>query len=145
MPSFNHHQFGRTLAGDHDATEKQQLLKQLGKNFPPEATAWLDHPSVHVQRTYVRPSDIDWDNRESWAATHEPGKVAKIRKKIEKGKDKPVVAIDRPGSDNVFIADGHHHTEAYTQLDRSHFPAFVVRVPTRTGPWDTMHSKQRED
>lgn len=144
MPSFNPHQFGRVLAGDdHDAKDKRKLLKQLGKNFPDDATSWVNDPAVHVQRTYIRPVDVDWDHRSEWAATHQPGKVAKVRKKIEKGKDRPVVAIDRPGSDNVMIADGHHDAEAYTQLDRSHMPAYVVRVPTRMGPWDEMHTDQR--
>lgn len=134
-------QFHR-IHGEDDSEAKKGLLKQLKGHFPKDATNWIKDPGVHVERTKIKPSDIDWDHREEWRATHEPKKVNGIRKAIKHGHVKAIVGVQRPGKDNIMIADGHHHAEAYTQLDVKKMPAYVVKVNRRTGDWDTMHDKQ---
>lgn len=126
---------------DHDA--KKALLKQLKGNFPKSVTKWIKDDSVHVERTKVSPHEIDWQHREEWAATHEPGTVNDVRKSIKHGHDKPIVGVARPGKDNIMVADGHHHLEAYTQLDVKKMPAYLIKVNRVNGPWDTMHEHQK--
>jgi hypothetical protein len=147
-------QFSRDSGSD---TDKAALVKQLSKSFHPDDLAWIDSPNIRVRRTAVRPSQIDWQNRESWTATHEPGKVKDTRKSIKHGDDKPVALVSRPHSDNRMVMDGHHHTEAYTQLIdsgtknkhvaalRGRIPAYEITVPRTNGPWDELHSKQEHN
>lgn len=137
------HQFNRAVHGSDN--DKAELLDQMRKSFPESSLGWLKKNDIAVQRTTIEPSQLDWDNRHEWAATHEPKKVKATRKDIKDGKDKPVVTVDRPGHDNLFIMDGHHHAEAYTQLDRHDIPAFIVKVPRVNGPWDTQHDKQEHN
>lgn len=143
-----------------DDGAKSALLEQLGKSFHAQDLDWINDPQVHVTRRPVPPSQIDWDHRDEWTATHEPGAVKDKRKKIKHGDTKPVVMVERPhkGPDNLFIMDGHHHAEAYTQLmgkDKADqpktirnmrgMPAYVVSVPRTQGPWDTLHDKQEHN
>lgn len=134
-------QFNPPEGNDKD---KEKLIHQLSKSFPDKAMDWISHSDIKVEKTHISPSEIDWDNRHTWAATHEPEKVAKKRKQIEHGKDKPVVVVERPHHDNLFIMDGHHHAEAYTELDKKSMPAYVIKVPRVKGEWDTFHSKQEK-
>lgn len=128
-----------------DDQDKADLLKQMRKSFPDRSLDWLRGDDVSVTRTHIHPSDIDWKNRHEWEATHEPKKVKEKRKDIKNGDDKPIVTVDRPGHDDLFIMDGHHHAEAYTQLGTKKIPAYVVTVPRTTGPWDEQHSKQKHN
>lgn len=141
MPDFSS-QFDR-IHGDDDSKAKDKLRKQLKGNFPKDAYAFLDDPGVRVEKTKIKPSDIDWQHRDEWAATHQPKQVKQVRKAIEHGHEKPIVGVLRPGEDNIMIADGHHHGEAYTQLGVKKMPAYVIKVNRRTGPWDEMHDKQK--
>jgi len=139
--------------------DKRALIGQLSESFHSRDLAWLEDPSIHVSRTSIHPADIDWDGRESWAATHEPGKVREKRKEIKRGNDKPVVVVDRPHHSDLMIMDGHHHAEAYTQLlgkpaeDQNKnvralhglMPVYTVSVPRTTGPWDELHNKQEHN
>lgn len=136
-------QFNRAFHGSDQ--DKADLLKQLGESFHDKDLGWIRKADVAVERTTISPSDIDWDGRESWAATHEPKKVKEKRKDIKHGNDKPIAVVDRPGKDNLFVMDGHHHAEAYTQLERDDIPAFVLKVPRVNGPWDELHSKQEHN
>lgn len=144
-----------TMGGN--SADKAALVKQLSKSFHPKDLAWIDSPDVRVERTSVPPSRIDWDNRETWRATHEPAKVKKKRQDIKHGDDKPVALVNRPGHDDLFVMDGHHHTEAYTQLlgrDKQNkhvralhgeIPAYEIHVPRTNGPWDTLHDRQEHN
>jgi ParB-like chromosome segregation protein Spo0J len=127
-----------------DPGDKKALIKQLRKNFSKSDIKWLKEDSIHVERTKVSLQDVDDHDRQEWRATHEPGVVKDRRKEIEKGKKLPLVAIDRPGRDNLMLADGHHHFEAAVQLDKSKYPAYVVKVNRGTGPWNNMAEEQKD-
>lgn len=136
-------QFNRAFHGSDQ--DKADLLDQMRESFPESSLGWIKKADIAVERTTICPADIDWDGRETWEATHEPKKVKQKRKDIKHGKDKPLAVVDRPGKDDLFVMDGHHHAEAYTQLDRQDIPAFVIKVPRVNGPWDTQHSKQEHN
>lgn len=155
MPQMSS-QFQPKPGNDED---KAALKEQLSKSFHERDLAWIDDPRIHVERTRVAPSRIDWDNRESWKATHEPGLVREKRKMIKHGDDKPVALVQRPNHYDLFVMDGHHHAEAYTQLLgkppekqnknvralHGEMPAFEIHVPRTNGPWDTLHDKQEHN
>lgn len=148
--------FSRQFDPPHgDPDDKAALIDQLRLSFRKRDLRWLEDPDIQVRRTTVAPSDIDWDHRESWAATHEPKLVKEKRNDIKHGDMKPVVVVDRPHHDDLMVMDGHHHTEAYTQLigqrkgpkalRSGRFPAYEVSVPRTSGPWDELHSKQEHN
>jgi hypothetical protein len=155
MTSKLSHQF---TAPQGSAEDKAALLSQLGKSFHQKDLAWLNDPGIKVEMRPVTPSQIDWDHREEWQATHEPGKVKEKRKAIKHGDLKPVAFVDRPHTDDLMVMDGHHHAEAYTQLmgkpkqdqpksirNMRGMPGYVIHVPRTSGPWDTLHDKQEHN
>jgi hypothetical protein len=140
------------------AEDKAALVSQLSKSFHPRDLEWLQDPHVKVEKRPVAPNQIDWDHREEWQATREPGKVKDKRKDIKHGDMKPVAFVDRPHSDNLMVMDGHHHAEAYTQLmgkprndqpksvrNMTGMPGYVIHVNKTNGPWDTLHNRQEHN
>lgn len=130
----------------HDDGAKRKLRKQLRPDFPKSALAWLDDPRVTVEApAKVDADDVDWSDYADWRASKQLKAVVKIAdKKITKGKGKPSVMADRPGSDKLDIIDGHHH--ALARVDAKKPPlTYVVHVPSSTGPWDAMHDRQKHD
>jgi hypothetical protein len=131
-----------------------EVYKLLSKKFPPEATSWV-HDAKWEGPGRVPLDQIDFTNRDSWAASSDPKKVKKARKKIlkkeKKGKDpKAAILVDRPGKDTKMIADGHHRALAEEQLaedddSREGLHAWTAHVDDVEGPWDTMHSSQHEE
>lgn len=137
---------GKQFAPPGDDDAKRSLRKQLKPDFPKSALAWLDDPRVTVEAPSKVPSDdVDWSDYGEWRASRQLKTVVKIaKKKIVKGKGKPSVMADRPGSDKLDIIDGHHH--AMARVDAKKPPlAFVVHVPAATGEWDRMHDRQLND
>jgi len=119
------------------------VLSQLSKDYPPEATAWVKQATWSGPRT-ISMSSVDLSQEQQWRAASEPKKVEKIAKKIQKGKLKPIIAVQSPDSDKYTVVDGHHHALAYLDLGRDPV-AYVGQVPSKHGPWTDMHSKQIED
>jgi HK97 family phage portal protein len=145
--------FGRALATMPAVTEADkpvadQVYDQLSTNFPADAIGWVrdaDWSGPHP----VPVEQVDQSNRSEWAAAHEPDRVDKARRKLRKrladgGHPKPVVLVRTPGSDNDVVADGHHRVEAVLQENEPTVWAYVGRVASKTGDWDTMHSSQLE-
>lgn len=129
--------------GDDDA--RDGLYSQLRENFRKRDLEWLNDPQVRVEAPQrVDPGRIDWDEYPEWRAARQLKAVRKIAKKIDKGKDKPSVMAQAPGSDGLDIIDGHHHALAYVDAKKDPL-AYVVHVPSRTGPWTTLHDRQKGD
>ena len=130
-----------------DEAARQALLGQLSGDFSAEAISWLNDPSVSVSAPQRVPAEeIDWEDYPNWRASHELKKVQKIAKKLGKRKKagKPSVLVSSPEDKDLFVADGHHH--ALARVDRDEDPlAYIVHVPTRNGPWRTMHDQQQGD
>lgn len=145
--------FGRALAAmpvvlESDKPVADQVHDQLSVNFPADAIAWVrdaDWSGPHS----VPVEQIDTSNRSEWAAAHQQDRVDKARKKLRKRladgtHPKPVVLVRIPGSDKDEITDGHHRVEAVLQENEPTVWAYVGRVGSKTGDWDTMHSSQLE-
>jgi HK97 family phage portal protein len=124
-----------------------EVWDQLSATFPAEAIAWVkdaDWSGPH----WVPVEHVDDSNRDSWAASRDDGRVAKLRKKLRKrladGKHpKPVVLVRTPGADKDIIVDGHHHFLATEAEGHPTVWSYVGRVSQDEGPWDEMHSSQR--
>lgn len=127
-------------------TPADAVYDQLAENFPPKAIAWVkdaDWSGPHA----VPIDHVDTDDRDSWAASDDHGRVRKFRKKLRKrlaeGRHpKPIVLVRKPGKDKDRIVDGHHHFLAAEQEGEPTVWAFVGRVPVDDGPWDETHSSQ---
>jgi len=129
-----------------DESARKALIKQLRKDFPEPALAWLDSPDVQVDQPQRIPADqIDWDGYPRWRASRQLEAVVEIaKKKIHKKKGKPSVVAERPGNPDLLLIDGHHH--AMARIDHKEQPlAYVVHVPAQQGPWNTLHDKQTSD
>jgi SPP1 gp7 family putative phage head morphogenesis protein len=130
----------KAAGADHIA---RAVYEQLLSDFPAQDVTWV----LGLRWTgpeFVPLDQIDWSNQESWTASHQPEKVAKYARKIQKGKIKPGILIARPGKPTVMIADGHHHALAEKQLHRPVY-GYIAHPTTVTGPWDELHSYQQHD
>ena len=78
-----------------DESARKALIKQLRKDFPEPALAWLDSPDVQVDQPQRIPADqIDWDGYPRWRASRQLEAVVEIaKKKIHKKKGKPSAYI----------------------------------------------------
>jgi hypothetical protein len=134
--------------GDQDGDEAQAAVKaQLGKDFPATAIGWVDQAEWHGP-VRVPVDQIATGDREKWAASHDPGRVAKIARKLRGGgahaagkQLKPVILVRTPGKTQDVVADGHHHVLAYMNAGQAVW-AYVGRTDHDSGPWDEMHSSQ---
>lgn len=127
-----------------DDKAKRKLVKQLRKNFDEEAYDWLLDPRVKVRKPErVDPDTVDYNDYPDWRAARQLKEVRDIAKKIDKGKEKPALLVQPPHGKKQVI-DGHHHWMGY--IDCKEDPlAWVVDVPSNTGPWQTMHDHQHGD
>lgn len=97
------------VAGEH-------VYVQMAANFPPEAIAWIR------RATWVGPVEVPWDQidtegKRTWAASHQPGKVASFKKQIKAhdGHVGPSILV-REKTGKSFIVDGHHRALARESL-----------------------------
>lgn len=116
-----------------------KVIEQLQQDYSPDAMGWVHHA------TWMGPLDIRLDHIDMTGLNKLFGRsqvdVDKFRKRIVKGKSKPVILVKTPGCDHLKIIDGHGRTAAYSQLDQP-VRAYVGVVDTEHGPWDTMHDHQ---
>jgi hypothetical protein len=119
-----------------------QVMSHMRENYPESALNWMKKVDW-VGPVDVPHSKIDYDDRQSWDATHEPGKVNQFKRDIKNRKDHldPVVMVKKPGRNRAEIVDGHHRDLAYEDLGRP-AKAYVGHVPREKGPWDYTHDQQ---
>lgn len=127
---------------------RQAVYELLSEDYPPSALSWVTDDAVQwAGPMRVEPDRIDYSGRARWAANREHAKVGAFRERIENSRgaadEKPIVLVKTPGKAALDIADGHHRGLAY-RLSRKPALAFIARVPSKTGPWDEMHSQQHE-
>ena len=89
----------------------------MRSNFPEPAIDWVSRGS------WVGPVDIPWDrindhSIDSWAASHQPAKVAEFARELKKDQNsvKPSICIQGHDGDKVDIIDGHHRALAHKKL-----------------------------
>jgi len=120
---------------------KEMVWKQLKKSFDKKDMGWIKDVEWDGPKE-VNLDQVNYSTKKTWKAYKEPKMVQSKVEKIKNGKKKPVILIDAPKDDKYFIIDGHHRAMAYEKLDQPMI-AFVGKVKTEKGPWDTFHNKQK--
>jgi hypothetical protein len=125
-----------------DTGTAQRVYEQLLDDYPADALSWITDGTVDWTGPVQIPQDqIDFDDVQSWAASHEQAKVDRFSKRLAKGKPvNPIVAIRKPDG-RIVIADGHHRELAAKGLGRP-VTGYLGTVPTAAGPWDNLHAAQ---
>lgn len=120
----------------------QDVYDQLIEDFPTEALAWVKTAAWQGPMR-VPLTQIDFSNKDTWAASNEPDKVSDFSTKINKGVLKPIVLVNEPNNEKMICLDGHHRLLAYEQLGRDAL-AYVATVGSESGPWMQLHNKQSD-
>jgi hypothetical protein len=130
---------------DGDAATAGAVYAQLARSFPAADIGWVK--SAEWTGPERVPLDhIDMADKAHWTASHQPSKVARLAARIRgrhalgKGM-RPVVLVQAPGAPKLVIADGHHRVLAYQQASQAPW-AYVGKVDSDSGGWDTMHAAQ---
>jgi 8-oxo-dGTP pyrophosphatase MutT (NUDIX family) len=94
-----------------------QVYQQLLENYPPESVEWVKQAEWSGPHG-VPWKEIDHDDMDKWAASHEPDRISHFMEKIRAGKHvNPVVIVSDPDG-NYIDVDGHHRALAYHGLDK---------------------------
>lgn len=96
----------------------EHVYVQMAKNFPPHSVDWIRR-AKWAGPVYVPWEHIDTEDKEKWAASHEPEKVADFKKQIKAhdGHVAPSVLV-RQKTGKSFIVDGHHRALAREELNQ---------------------------
>lgn len=114
------------------------VMAQMRENYPPKALGWMKDAQWSGP-VDVPLDDIDFDDIDRWAASHDKARVKHFRKKLRRGEPvKPAVAVQEPGGDKVKIIDGHHRSLA-ARKEGQPVRAYVGTVDADGGPWDETH------
>jgi SPP1 gp7 family putative phage head morphogenesis protein len=137
---------GAADLSDPNPVEAQHVYSQMLADFPPKAIAWVKEPAIHWVGPVAIPQDrIDYEDADSWAASHQPLRVKHFARKIKAGEDvAPGICVQKPGEGKVTVIDGHHRALAFKKRDKP-FVTYVGFVPADSGPWDETHSSQYSD
>jgi uncharacterized protein len=134
---------GRPRDARYDSDAIASAVKhEMEADYEPELLDWV--LSAHWKGPVRVPLDkIDFSNKDKWQATHDPVHVKVMKDRIESGIEKPVILVKVPSSKLMKIVDGHHRGTAYQEMGKNP-RAYIAKVTTDRGPWDTLHTMQRE-
>lgn len=137
---------GAADLGDPNPVEAIHVYSQMLADFPPKAIAWVKDPAIRWVGPVAIPQDrIDYEDADSWAASHQPARVKHFARKIKAGEDvAPGICVQKPGESKVTVIDGHHRALAFKKRDKP-LVTYVGFVPDDSGPWDETHSYQYTD
>lgn len=131
---------------DPNPVDAEHVYQQLLQNYPPDSVSWVrDIPWIGPIEI---PLDrIDWDGKDSWAASHQKKRVKRFVKRIHNGGEDvhPIVGVQVPGDDRVKVIDGHHRALAY-QKEGKPAKAYVGFAPSddSDSPWFQAHLYQKK-
>jgi SPP1 gp7 family putative phage head morphogenesis protein len=127
---------------DPNPVEAEHVLSLMRANFPDKALGWVE--DVHwIGPVHVPLSRVDFRDEDSWAASHQPERVADFARQIENGDGyaHPVILVQTPHDQKAVIIDGHHRVLACRKLG---WPAkaYLGMADTLTSPMLETHSSQ---
>ena len=102
---------------DANPVHPDTIYLLMAKNFPPDVISWVKR-AKWIGPIWVPWDRIDQDDRDKWAASHQPEKVAEFEKAIKAhgGHVAPSIMVQEPNSQKAFIVDGHHRALAHENL-----------------------------
>jgi len=125
----------------HKTTGSNAVENIMAENFRPEGYSWVKDASWDGPRL-VNTDFIDFDDVDSWAASHEGDAVAHFRERMKAGeKMKPAILVKEPDNGRLKVIDGHHRVLAARSLKRNVW-AYIGTVSADEGPWEEAHSFQ---
>ena len=127
---------------DPNPVAAEHVINTLLGKFPTKALKWMDD-ARWVGPLAIPVERVDYDDQDSWAASHEPDKVAKFAKILKKGKRlKPGVSVQQTeGDTRVKVVDGHHRALASKQAGVP-FVTYLGFVGENDDRWEDTHSSQ---
>lgn len=130
---------------DHNPVASEHVMNMMLDKFPPKALKWVDD-ARWVGPVEIPLDRIDFDDEESWAASHEPDQVAKFVKILKKGKRlKPGISVRQmEGDSRIKVVDGHHRLLAYKALGQP-FVSYLGFILEDDDRWEQTHSYQYTD
>ena len=128
-------------------TVADAVYDQLTEDYPKSALDWV-HKIQWKGPVNVPLKDIDFSEKNTWAASREVDEVHAWEKRIAQAKAKgehikPAVLIQRPKA-TAMVPDGHHRALAYENMKEPVYSWLGV-VNRAKGPWDNLHDKQYRD
>jgi hypothetical protein len=133
---------GASDLDDPNPVAAEHVENMMMGDFKPSGIKWIKD-TQWVGPIKVEPDRVDQDDIDGWAASHEPEKIARFVKMLEKGKKiKPAISIRQTeGDSRIKIVDGHHRFLAYKQVDEP-FITYLGFVPEGDDRWESTHSYQ---
>jgi len=128
---------------DPNPVDAEHIYLQMARNFPPDAIAWVK------RARWIGPVNVPWDrvdtdDKDKWAASHQPEKVNEFVRQIRQhnGHVAPSIIVQEPNSNRGFLVDGHHRALAREKLGQKVL-AYVgnIHPNDRQAAWET-HTKQ---
>jgi len=128
---------------DPNPVDPEHVYVQMAKNFPPDAIQWVKR-ATWIGPIWVPWSRVDVDDKKSWAASHQPGKVKEFENMIRMHKDHvaPSILVQEVNSPKAFIVDGHHRALARENMGQDVL-AYLGHIQEKDRPAALeTHSKQ---
>ena len=102
---------------DPNPVDPEHVYVQLAKNFPPDAIQWVKQ-AKWIGPIWIPWSRVDTDDKDKWAASHQPEKVKEFENmiKLHDGHVAPSILVQEENSPKAFIVDGHHRAVARENL-----------------------------
>jgi hypothetical protein len=119
----------------------QAVYQQLLPDFPPSALQFIKRNQWYGP-VEVPLDQIDFSNRDTWTASHEPKKVNQHTKLIAEHESNPVILAILPGHDKLVCLDAHHRLLAYEKLQQPAVAYVGAIRPADTEAALTMHAVQ---
>jgi len=102
---------------DPNPVHPDTIYLLMSKNFPPDSISWVKR-ARWTGPVWVPWDRIDTDDKDKWAASHQPAKVKEFETQIKAhgGRVAPSILVQEPASQKAFIVDGHHRALAHENL-----------------------------
>lgn len=126
------------------ADPKQDVLDQLEGDFTPKSTEWVKSAKWSGPKS-IPLDQIDYSKSSTWRAAHEPDKVKRFVKHIARGRMKPIILFQRPGSPLYEVSDGHHRAMAYRKSGTPAMAYVAIVDAAGAKAADEMHSSQKSE
>ena len=135
-------QKGASDLDDPSPVAAEHVENMMAGDFKPAGLKWIKD-ARWVGPIKVELDRVDQDDIDNWAASHEPEKVAKFVKLLEKGKKvKPAISVRQTeGDSRIKIVDGHHRFLAYKEVGEP-FVTYLGFVEEGDDRWESTHSYQ---
>jgi ParB-like nuclease domain len=137
-------QKGAADLDDPSPVDAEHIYQQLLADYPPDSITWV-RELPWVGPVEIPLDGVDWDDKDSWAASHQKKRVKRFAKRIRTGDQdvNPVVGVKVPGDDRLKVIDGHHRALAYKKEGKP-VKAYVGTAPSSdaSDPWFQAHLYQ---